>query len=492
MYRFSVFIVVGLVACGLIPLLLKLTWGDGLSWPDTAIWRVLRFTILQATLSTLLSILPGLLAARALVSARFPGRKQLLTLLGVPQALPAIVVVLAMTSLFGANGFLSGVLPLYGWSGILLAHVFFNLPLAIRLFASAYNSIPAESLRLGQQLALPPFAHFKLVEWPHLRATFFNGVFLIFMLCAASFVIVLTLGGGPQFTTLEVAIFQSLRMDFDLARALSLASIQIALSLVLIWGLRRFTVPAIASRSLRASTSLALPSTKIWRVSGTIALAFCTLLVGAILMSVLISGVFNLTITSAFVRAFMTSLAVGTIAALISVGLAYGLAQMKAGASFAALGIIVPPALLATGWFIVAIPFAPGIFLTGVMIILLNALVALPFAHAVIAPAIAQHLIETERLSNSLGMSGWPRFHIVDWPALRQPFAHAALLAFVLSLGDLAAILLVGSQGILTMPGLIHAQMGRYQFDQAFGTALWLAILCFCFTWLAERIGVKS
>ena len=42
---------------------------------------------------------------------------------------------------------------------------------------------------------------------------------LIFMLCMTSFTIVLTLGGGPAATTLEVAIYQSLRFDFDPARS---------------------------------------------------------------------------------------------------------------------------------------------------------------------------------------------------------------------------------------------------------------------------------
>jgi thiamine transport system permease protein len=491
-FRLSALIVLALVACGIAPLFFRLVDGDGLLWPDPTIWRVLRFTVLQAALSTVLSVVPGLLAARALVSEHFPGRRHLLVLMGVPQALPAIVVVLAITSMLGANGFLSGAVPLYGWVGILFAHLFFNFPLATRLFVQAYDSIPAESLRLAEQLALPPLAHFKLVEWPHLRAAFFSAMFLIFMLCAASFVIVLTLGGGPQFTTLEVAIFQSMRMDFDLARALSLASMQIALSLGLIFLLRHFSVPAVAHRSLQANTFRALPSTAMLSAVSFAALVICVLLVAAILLSVVGSGAFNLAITSAHLRAVMTSFAVGSFAALISVALAYGLAHQRNGASIAALGIIVPPAILATGWFILAIPFAPGVFLTGLMIVLLNSLLALPFAHAMLAPAYAQHFIETRRLSHSLGLSGWSRFRIVDWPALRRPLAHAALMAFVLSLGDLAAILMVGSQGILTLPGLIHAQMGRYQFDQAFGTALWLAALCFFFTWLAERVRTKS
>ena len=52
------------------------------------------------------------------------------------------------------------------------------------------------------------------------------------MLCITSFTIVLTLGGGPAATTLEVAIYQALRFDFDPARAVTLTLLQIALTVV--------------------------------------------------------------------------------------------------------------------------------------------------------------------------------------------------------------------------------------------------------------------
>ena len=64
---------------------------------------------------------------------------------------------------------------------------------------------------------------FRLVEWPQLRAALPGVALLIFLLCAASFAVVLTLGGGPRATTLEVAIYQSLRADFDPQRAAALA-----------------------------------------------------------------------------------------------------------------------------------------------------------------------------------------------------------------------------------------------------------------------------
>ena len=86
---------------------------------------------------------------------------------------------------------------------------------------------------------------------------------LIFLLCAASFVIVLVLG-GPAATTLEVAIYQSLRMDFDVSRALTLSAIQIALSAVLVMA---------ASRALYQQDSRSAIRLKVHRFDGTSSVA---------------------------------------------------------------------------------------------------------------------------------------------------------------------------------------------------------------------------
>jgi thiamine transport system permease protein len=63
------------------------------------------------------------------------------------------------------------------------------------------------------------------------------------------------------------------------------------------------------------------------------------------------------------------------------------------------------------------------------------------------------------------------------------------LMAFVLSLGDLTAVTLLGSQGLITLPALIHQQMGNYRGNAAGGTALVLAGFCYGLTILAQRLG---
>jgi thiamine transport system permease protein len=62
-------------------------------------------------------------------------------------------------------------------------------------------------------------------------------------------------------------------------------------------------------------------------------------------------------------------------------------------------------------------------------------------------------------------------------------------MAFVLSLGDLTAITLLGTSGLVTLPSLISAQMGHFQSQAAMGTALLLAALCLGLATIAQNLG---
>ncbi|MFI5018252.1 MAG: thiamine/thiamine pyrophosphate ABC transporter permease ThiP, partial [Dongiales bacterium] len=124
------------VLFGTAPLDLGAIAGDGY------LRHVLLFTTIQALLSALLSVGLALPVARALARrTRFPGRTLLLRLFGLPMVMPAIVAVFAIVTLYGESGWLHRLAAgagrplgsfLYGLGGILIAHVFFNMPFAAR------------------------------------------------------------------------------------------------------------------------------------------------------------------------------------------------------------------------------------------------------------------------------------------------------------------------------------------------------------------------
>ena len=122
-------------------------------------------------------------------------------------------------------------ISVYGLQGILLAHLFLNLPFAVRLILNGWAAIPAERFRLAAALGFGPREVWRHIERPMLRERLAGVALSIFLVCLTSFTVILVMGGGPRATTLELAIYQAFTLEFDLAHAAALASLQMATSL---------------------------------------------------------------------------------------------------------------------------------------------------------------------------------------------------------------------------------------------------------------------
>ena len=137
-----------------------------------------RFTLTQAALSAAASVVLAIPVSRALFRRRFAGRSALIGLMAAPFALPFVVAVLGLLTIFGRSGPVNmaltalGLPPfsIYGLHGVVMANVFFNLPLATRMLLHGWQTIPTERFRLAQSLSMPPSAQFRHLEWPMLRA----------------------------------------------------------------------------------------------------------------------------------------------------------------------------------------------------------------------------------------------------------------------------------------------------------------------------------
>ena len=93
--------------------------------------------------------------------------------MSLPIVLPSLVAVFGIIAIYGQNGWLARVLAaagvdakpdIYGLGGVVLAHVFFNLPLAVRLLLPGWHSIPVESWRLAAQLGIELGLRIELVR----------------------------------------------------------------------------------------------------------------------------------------------------------------------------------------------------------------------------------------------------------------------------------------------------------------------------------------
>ena len=98
---------------------------------DPAVRSVAWFTLWQAVLSTLLTLLLGVPGAYVFARYRFPGRSLLRSITLVPFVLPTVVVGVAFLAVLGPGSPLGIDLRGSIWA-ILIAHVFYNLSIVIR------------------------------------------------------------------------------------------------------------------------------------------------------------------------------------------------------------------------------------------------------------------------------------------------------------------------------------------------------------------------
>jgi len=482
--------------------------GDLRFWQSSYIRRVLFFSLWQALLSMLCSVLPAILVARAFASqADFPLRGLLLRLFALPLVVPAVVAVMGVVSVYGSGGWISLGRSLYGLNGILLAHVFFNLPLAVRLLLPQWQTIPPHHWQLGEQLGMNAWQRWRFLEWPALREALPGVMLLVFMLCLTSFAVVLTLGGGPKSTTLEVAIYQSLRFDFDPAKAVVLALLQLSIcTLVAIVTLRLQRLPEVEI----ALGSVSKPVAVRQKWLNTLLILAAGVFVAMPLLSLLIDAlggpIWQVIGSTRLWQSLVTTLFIGLFAALFSVAAGWFLLQYSASLSLAgktskaqlidlagSIVYVVPPLVIGSGLFVLLSPHFDVFAWVYPIVIAINAVMGLPFVIRSLGPALRQNHARYHYLCQSLALQGWNRFRYLEWPLLRQPLGLAAALVAALAMGDLGVIALFGTPHSATLPLLIYQQLGAYMIPQATVTALLLLVLSLTVFWGLERvIGGKT
>jgi thiamine transport system permease protein len=465
----------------------------------SGLWPILRFTLLQAFLSALISVSLAIPAAFALDQFRtFPGRGAVIALFGLPLSLPALAGAFGILSLLGRNGWAAHALEnigiafrpdIYGLGGVLTAHVFFNFPLAVRLFLNALQTIPEPYWKLGATLRMSALQRFRILCLPVMRASLPGISGMIFLLCMSSFTLVLVLGGGPSASTFEVAIYQSLTYDLDLPRAAALTLIQIVLAVAALGAL---TLTGVASpmsfEGARSRWSPGLAGNE--KITAAAIIAVSALFAAAPFACIIADGLradhAGIFASDRFGPALKNSLLIAAASAAAAVALSAALAAAAYAAerthSFSqrlfqlAPGLVLafPPIVLGAGWFILAARGGNPDSMAAMLVIAINAAMALPFALRILAPAFAAAAARNDRLCQSLRISGMDRLRRIDFPSLRRPLIMALLFAMALSLG---AIALFGSGGLETLPSLLFAKLGSYRTDDAAGIALYLTLL---------------
>lgn len=481
---------------------------------DRYLWHILFFTFWQAGLSTLLSLVPALFVARALARRRFPGHQLLLQLCATTLALPALVAIIGLIAIYGQTGWLAQLCHAigvdwrpspYGLPGILLAHSFYNLPLATRLLLQTLQQVPAQHRKIAAQLALSDTSLFRIVEWPRLKRPLASIGLLLFMLCFSSFTIVLTLGGGPRATTLEVAIFQALSYDFNPGSAVILALLQVSCCLLLLLASQRLP-GSLSPGDAQQSAWRDRRDTPVARVCDTLAIALLLLLLVPPLLAVMIDGLRAINwhallqpaLGQSMVLSLCIALASGVLTLLISLTLLlssrrwrqvgqYGCATFVDSSGLVLLA--VPGIVLGTGAWLIINQLSTFTVTPAGILIVIHALMATPYAIKILQPPLNAVAHRYSWLCQSLNLTGWRRLWHIELPLLSRPLRQALLFAITLSLGDVSAIALLSSADFTTLPLRLLQQISAFHLAEAHVTAFILLLSCLLVATLIEKFG---
>lgn len=493
----------------------QISWQEFID--DSYLWHVIGFTFWQALLSTVLSVIPAIFLAKALFRRHFPGRILFLRLCSMTLVLPVLVAIFGLLTVYGRVGWIAqfcqwlGInyqFTPYGLKGILLAHVFFNLPLAMRMLLLALENIAVEQRQLAAQLGMNQWQHFRIVEWPYLRRQILPTSALIFMLCFASFASVLTLGGGPAATTIELAIYQSLSYDFDLNKAALLALIQLfcCLGLVLLSQKLNVVFSVGASRQLRWTNPADSRWQKWW---DTLLISMTLLFLIPPFLAIIVDGL-NLTLLhvlqqpglwQAGINSIFIAISAGVLCIILTMMLLWSSRELRLRRSIllyrtcelsGLLILAMPGIVLATGFFLLLNNTINLTYSPYSLIILTNALMAIPYALKILENQMYDLAERYNLLCLSLQIKGINRLTLIELKALKRTIGQAFAFACILSIGDFGIIALFGNENFRTLPYYLYQQLGSYRNNDAAITALLMLLLCFSLFSLLEYLSGKE
>ncbi len=470
---------------------------DWMLLSDRYFHSILAFSLKQALLSALFSVVLAWPIARVLYYLpHVPGLNSFLSLCLLCFVMPTLVLITGLVVLAGQVEW-----RLYGLNGILLAHIYLNMPFAIRVFYQQLKGIPDSSWKLSAQLKLSHWQRLRIIEWPSVKGSVLMLLGFIFVLCFNSFAIVLALGGGPQSTTLEVAIYQALKYDFNIPEALMLAWVQ----LLIAGGLFLVVSRLGSSNWLMVDTASNewTPRPEGWRhrlMKSSYYVVWLVLLLPilALLFGLIQEDVSRINLAS-LIKPTLITMSLGLFSAVIGMALAYAmlnpirqmnaLGQTRRRVFFewlATHALVAPAMVVSVGLFIFLLQRIDIDRWGIVFVALLNTSIVVPFAVQKLKPRLYQFDAQYGDLSRSLKLQGWALWKI-EWPFIQPIFLSTFALVLVLSMGDVAIFSIFGSKEWTTLPWLIYEYAGTYRMAEASLASMLLLALCALILWLFEK-----
>ncbi len=516
------------------------TWFDSRIF-DSRTGAILWSATSQALLSALGSLAVAVPASIMLARRyRWFGMRVLRLLVGLAFVIPTTVAASGLLAIWGRQGVINqaidavnAVVPealpmvalpelptFFGLKAVVLAHIFFNAPLMIRVFLPRILSVPDTHWRLARMMGMTAWQQGRWIEFPAMKPLILPMVGLVFLFCFSSFSLVLMLGGGLRVTTLEVEIYSALRIAFDLPMAVALTLLQVGMALGVLVVLLRlaprqtsWNQPIMTMRApcddILSANNFSLKTLDIFMIAILVLLLIFPL---AALAWRGVSGDMLAVLMSAhFWRAMGNSVGIAVASGVLVVGLACVLAETRTQLTLRPISpltrgiiallemgvmvyLVVPAIVMGTAWFILLRGVANVFAVAPFLVLVANVMLGLPVAYRLLIGKWLAMRGRDERSRLAYGLQGW---NLRGWrgvrfltiPLMGREIGLIFGLAMAMSMGDLGVIALFASADFTTLPWLLYQQAGRYRVDEAAVTALMLMLMVSALFALGNGLG---
>jgi len=513
---------------------------------STTVRRVLWFTVWQAALSTALTLLVGLPGAYLLARFDFRGKSLLRALTGIPFIMPTLVVAAAFNALLGPTGWVNlGLMSLFSLStppiqfsntlsAILLAHVFYNTTIVLRMVGDFWSHIDPRLSAAAQVLGADQRRRLRHIILPLLMPAIITAALLVFIFDFTSFGVILVLG-GPRFATLEVEIYYQTISLFNLPLAAALSILQLACNLALTITYTRLSARLSHPLWLRPQRYTQRRFlTRRGRVAAAVTITLLLTLLTAPLAALAVRSVtrldpergqrepssrgltldfyHELTINrrqSLFYVPPTTAIGVSlgyataTVVLALALGLPAAWALARDSTSLSSR-LFDPLIMLPLGTsavtlglgFIVALAHPPlDLRASPLLIPLAHTLVAFPFVVRSLTPALRSIQPRLRQAAAVLGASPRQTLRYVDLPLVGRALLVAATFAFTISIGEFGATALIARPEYPTVPIMIYrflSQPGALNYGQALALSTILMLICAIGMLAIERFRIAD
>jgi thiamine transport system permease protein len=475
---------------------------------SSSLQGVAAFTLWQAVLSTILTLLAGLPAAWVFARFSFPGRKLMRAATLVPFVLPTLVVGTAFLALIGPRG-ISGVDLTGTLSIILTAHVFYNYAIVVRGVGAYWERIDPVLEDAARSLGASRWRTFTTVTLPLLRPAIASTSALVFLFSFTSFGVVLLLG-DINHSTIEVEIWRQTTAYLRLDIASTLAVLQligVGAILAMYGHYQRRTAIQITYNAEPPPR----PTTTSDRLAVGVVLSSTALLLGLPLIVLIGKSFINpgggigltnyanlLSLpnqSAAFIQpseAILNSLGFALLATAVAVligvlasaALSYSGRRVARGFDLFVMLPLGTSAVTIGFGFLVALGWPVDLRTSLVLIPIAHALVAIPFVVRTTTPSMGSVQHHLREAAATLGARPSMAWWTIDLRLVARSILVGAAFAFAISMGEFGATSFITRPDSPTIPIAIFRLLGRPG-STPFGAAVAMSVLLMGITGIA-------